>query len=201
MFYRISWFICWLICKIVFRLEISGRENIPKKEAVMIVANHTSFLDPVIIGVSSPRILTYLAREDLFEIPFFRRLLWALGNIPISRRKLEFSLLNKISKLAEQKKAFVIFPEGTRSKTGRIGSGKAGVGLIAWRARVKIIPTLILGTDKALPVKAKFIRLAKIKIIFGQALNLSSFYQREPSRELYQEIVNRMIESIKQLET
>jgi len=199
MLYNFYKFICWCILKIIFRLKVIGRENIPQKEAVMLVANHVSFLDPVVIGVSCSRTLCYFAQSDLFRLPFLGRLIWSVNVTPINRQKLELSVLRRVYKLVKRKKAFVVFPEGTRSKTGEIQPGKPGLGLIVWRTRVKVIPALIKGTDKALPVKARFIRPAKIKVIIGKPLNLTDFYNQPASKDLYQEIVDRMMSAIKDL--
>ncbi len=165
----------------------------------MIIANHASFLDPVVIGVSTGRVLFFVAQKDLFTIPVFGKLLSNVHVTPINRKRFELSVFHKISKFVEENKAFVIFPEGTRSQTGEIQPGKAGVGLIAWRTRVKVIPAFIKGSYEAWPVRAKFFHPAKIKIIFGAPLELNHFYWQTPSRELYQQIADRMMQSIKAL--
>ncbi|MEA3369682.1 MAG: lysophospholipid acyltransferase family protein [Candidatus Ratteibacteria bacterium] len=199
MFYRFCVFICWVIVKVFFRLKVSGRERLPREEAVMIVANHTSFLDPVVIGVAAGRVLFYVARKDLFDIPVFGKLLLNINVMPISRGRFELSVFHKISKLVKGNKAFVIFPEGTRSKTGEIQSGKAGVGLIAWKTRVKIVPAFIKGSYEAWPARAKIFHPAKIEIVFGMPLELNHFYQQTPSRELYRKMADKMMQSIKAL--
>ena len=165
----------------------------------MIVANHTSFLDPVVIGVAAARVLSYVAQKDLFAIPFFGRVLSNLNVVPINRERIELSVFHKISKFAEENKAFVIFPEGTRSKTGEIQPGKAGVGLIAWKTRVKVVPAFIKGSYEAWPVQARVFHPAKIEIIFGAPVEMEHFYQQESSKELYQEITDKMMQSIKAL--
>ncbi len=199
MFYRFGRFICWLIFKIFFLLEVSGRENIPRNGAVMLVANHASFLDPPLVGVASRRGLVFFAHQGLFNISFLGKLLWSVNVKPINRQRLEFSILAKISRLVKTNKAFVFFPEGKRSKTGELQSGKPGVGLIAWKTRVKVVPAFIQGTYQAWPAKVKFFHPAKIKIIFGKPLELSNFYKEGPSKELFQKIADKMMRSINEL--
>ena len=165
----------------------------------MIVANHASFLDPVVIGVAAGRELFYVAQKNLFAVPVFGKLLLKLNVMPINRKRFELSVFHKISKFVEENKAFVIFPEGTRSKTGEIQAGKAGVGLIAWKTKVKIVPAFIKGSYEAWPARAKIFHPAKIKIIFGMPLELNHFYQQAPSRELYRKMADRIMQSIKAL--
>ncbi len=166
----------------------------------MLVANHASFLDPVAVGVASSRGLTYFAREQLFRVHFFSKLLRAVNAIPINRKKLELSVIHRIFRLVDENKAFVIFPEGTRSRNGEMQRGKPGAGLIAWKTKVKVVPVLVQGTFKALPAGAKFIYPAKIKIFIGKPLVLDEFYSQTASKELYQKITDKMMSAIKALE-
>ena len=197
MVYIISRLQIIIFLKMFYRFKVIGRENVPRGEAVMIVCNHASFLDPAILGAAVKRILIFFARSDLFKIPLLGQWMWAVGSKPISLGKFELSLLHKISKIVKEKKAFAIFPEGTRSFTGEIMRGKPGVGLIAWKTKVKVLPALIEGSFKALPRQAKFIHPAKIKVTLGKVLDLNDFYGQEPSKELYQQISDRMMASIK----
>ena len=77
--------IALVLCKIWFRLEIRGRENIPSSGAFILASNHTSFLDPVVLASACPRQLSFMARHDLLTIPIFGAFIRALGSFPIRR--------------------------------------------------------------------------------------------------------------------
>lgn len=181
----------FFVYKIFFSLEVKGRENFPEKGAFIVASNHLSYLDPPTIGFVCPRKLYYFAKESLFKIKVFSTLIKLLGAIPVGRDMAAPVSLKKGLEILKKGKCLVIFPEGTRSKDGKIKEGKPGVGFLAVKGKVPVVPVRLKGTDEALPINAKFIRIAKIKVIVGKPM----FFEKEN----YQEIGKMVIEKIKEL--
>ncbi len=157
------------IFKILFYMEVEGRENIPEEGPFILASNHLSFLDPPLLGISSPRKLYFLARKTLFKNKIFSAFIKRLGAIPIEREGSPMALRKGLDVLKEGK-GLVIFPEGTRSRDGKLKNGKPGVGFLAIKGKCPVVPVFISGTDKALPVGAKFIKPTKIKVKIGKPL-------------------------------
>ncbi|HAV43184.1 TPA: 1-acyl-sn-glycerol-3-phosphate acyltransferase [bacterium] len=198
MLYNILRIIVSLLSKLLFRLKIKGRENIPRTGGVLICSNHLSNLDPVIIGAAVPRSLHYMAKWGLFRNPVFGRLITILHAFPIHQRGFCHQAFNKIQNLLESGKAVVLYPEGTRSKDGRLGPAKAGVGMIISKTkRVCVVPARIIGTDRALPVGGLFIRPYPIEIHFGKPLYFET--PDPPSKERYMEIAQTIMTRIEKL--
>ncbi len=157
--------------RFIFPLTIEGKENIPHKGPCLIVANHISFLDAIVLGFSLPMQVNYFAKDNLLNIFFVSRILACLGAIPLERDAPSSMSLRAGLKVLKKNRALVVFPEGTRSKTGKRLPPKPGIGFLHVKSKAPIIPVLIRGTDKAMPVGARFIRPgSKITVSYGPAL-------------------------------
>ncbi len=196
MIYIVAKLILSIFCKIYFRLEVRDADNVPKKGGVLVASNHSSFLDPVIVGVGISRQTYYLARQSLFEIPILGLLLRALHTIPIKRTMVSVSTFKELIKSLHSKKAIVLFPEGTRSIDGKLGQGKIGVGMLALRTNVPIVPVYIDGAIKAFPKDGKWIHPKKIRVIFGKPIMPNS---KDSNKKNYRRISAQVMESINRL--
>lgn len=163
-----------LIFRINGRLEVKGIDNIPMEGGVIVASNHISYLDPPLLGAIIPRKVTFMARRGLFDIkvPLLR---WVIRHyaFPVDREKTLPSTIKEALRRLKNRELLVIFPEGRRSETGGLLEGKKGIGLIVGRSRVAVVPALIQGTDRALPVGGKWLRKAKISVIFDKPLYFS----------------------------
>jgi 1-acyl-sn-glycerol-3-phosphate acyltransferase len=143
--------ICRLLLNIPFSWKVEGRENIPLTGPLILVANHVHVLDPFFLIFISPRWINFMAKEELFRSPFLRPWLRLFGAIPI-RRKGKVKEKQKILKSArnELEKGLILgmFPEGGRSRDGKLRKGKTGSVVIASKTNVPILPIGIAGTDK-----------------------------------------------------
>jgi len=184
-----------LLCKILFRIQIKGRENIPKKGGFILASNHLSYLDPVVLGVASPRRLNFMARDDLFDVPIFGSFIRSLGAFPVKRNRADISAFKETFKRIKQARPVVIFPEGRRSPDGKLLSPLAGIGFMALHLSCPVIPSYIQGTDKALPMNSCFIRPKKVRVYFGQQIFIE---RRKPYN--YPEIAQQIMEAIRRLE-
>ena len=116
MIYIIAKAIFSIFCKIYFRLEVKGADNVPEKGGVLVASNHSSFLDPVIVGVGIFRPTYYLTKQGVFDVPILGLLIRALHTIPIRRDLVRVSTFKELIKSLNAKKAIILFPEG---KIGR----------------------------------------------------------------------------------
>ena len=142
-FYRF----CWLLIRgfmIIFcRLKIIGAENIPRKGAMILASNHISAVDPPFLGSSVNRQLFYMAKKELFRNFMLKTLIKNLNTIPVDRGIFDRNALQKSVEILKNGDGLIMFPEGTRSKNGKLGRGKPGIGILARSAAVPIVPAYI----------------------------------------------------------
>ncbi len=143
------------VLRVLYRISYEGLENIPMEGGVIIAANHASLIDPPALGARSPRELSYLAKKELFPIPFVRLLLNISNSIPIDRKGYSKKTLNDVVERLKEGWALTMFPEGTRTKTGEFGNPKKGIGMVAVMADVPVVPCWIEGSYKAKPFVSK----------------------------------------------
>ncbi len=199
MFYAITWVICRILFKLLFQARAKGEENIPQRGPVLIASNHVSFLDPLAVGTATRRQLHYMARDDLFTIPLLGRLIKNLNSFPVKTDRPGPETIKEALRVLGRGKALLVFPEGTRSPDGRLLPGQLGIGMLAWHSRAIVIPVAIIGSEKALPIDAKWISREKIEVRFGRAILPEEFPKKRNRRENYQAISDKIMERIKEL--
>lgn len=192
MLYNILRLLAILILKLFFSIETKGREFIPRKDGFILASNHVSYLDPIVLGAACPRKLNFMARHDLFFNPLFSWLLSTLGTFPVKRNSADLSALKEAMRRLKDGRALVLFPEGTRRVNSASGVAQPGIGFLAAKVKVPVIPVFIRGTERALPKGAKLIRPNKILVYFGKQI----FIER---RLPYQDIAQEIIEDIRRL--
>lgn len=144
MFYAIARGLVSLYYHIRFKIRVVGRGNIPKRIGGLIIAsNHVSNNDPPFIGVVFKGKYTFMAKEELFKNRFFAWLIRKLGAFPVKRGAKDFAAIDTAIESLGKGRTFMIFPEGTRSKTGELGRPKSGVSIIAVRAKAPVIPVFV----------------------------------------------------------
>ena len=168
--YLLTKFICWLIFRLGFGLEVTGRAHVPRSGAFILASNHVSYLDPPLVGAACQRRLRFMARADLFGHPLLGTFLRGVRVIPIRRGEGDVMAIRHALACLRRGEAVAIFPEGVRQFSGRLGVAKRGVGLLAEAARVPIIPVLVTGTFAALPPHATGLHRAKIRVAFSPAI-------------------------------
>ncbi len=198
MIYKVAKVIFYIFCKIYFRLEVKGADNVPKKGGVLVASNHSSFLDPVIVGVGIFRPTYYLTKQSLFDIPILGLLIRSLHTIPVRREQVSISTFKELIKSLHSKKVIILFPEGTRSTDGKLGQGKLGVGMLALKTGVPIVPVYIDGAVNAFPKHGKWIYPKKIRVVFGKPIMPNS-RDVAMQRLYYQKISTQVMESINSL--
>jgi len=187
-----------LFCKTVGRLEAHGVAHIPRDGGVLLISNHVSFLDPVIIGSAANREIHFMARSTAFDIPGLGKLISVYNAYPVNRGAPDLGALRRTISLLQDGNVVLMFPEGTRSVDGTLGKARDGACFIAHRAGVPTIPVFHSGAERVLPRNSKRLRRSKLKVIFGEPLELTSG-EFETRREMYQHMGNQMMEAIADL--
>lgn len=141
-------YILYGICKVLFRLEVRGTENVPKEGGCIVVSNHLHNADPLLISVSCPRPLHFMAKSELLNFPLLGWILRRTGGFPINRGKADRTAVKRARATVQQGIALGMFPEGTRSTTMKIERALPGAGLVAIQDRAKIVPCVITGTER-----------------------------------------------------
>ena len=152
--YRGLYVIVWALARALFRLTITGRERIPRAGGAVVVANHESWLDPIIVPLALPRKPAFLAMEELWGMPVVRLALRAYGPlaIPLQRGAVDASALRRALKVLEDGHLLIVFPEGGISPDGHLRPFHRGAAMLAARAGVPLIPIALDGTSDALPL-------------------------------------------------
>lgn len=168
-----SEFNCWrtffqiLVCKMfymirykfVYRLEVHGLENVPKDNAYIVCPNHLSTLDPPLMCGVMPRRVSFMAKKELFDIPFIRWWIDWLGTFAVNRESLGPSTIKTVMEIKKSKWVFGIFPQGTRGIPGTISGVTKGFAGLAKITKCAVLPIGIVGTQEArhLPFTGKVI--------------------------------------------
>jgi len=193
MVYLISKFIFFLVSKIFFRMQVHGVENIPKKGAFILASNHISNLDPVTVGSACPRRLNYMAKEELFLNPILSLWMNAVGCFPVKRDSADISALREAIRRLKSGGGLFLFPEGTRQEPGvKSAQPQAGIGFLAAKHSVPVVPAFVKGTDQAMPKGAKFIKPARVSVFFGKQIHIGRGVPYQDASSLIMEKIRRL---------
>ncbi|GAI80942.1 unnamed protein product [marine sediment metagenome] len=189
MYYIIAKIKFLIIFKLFFRLKVTGQQNIPQDGPFIIVANHSSLLDPIILGVSIKPKIIFVAAAYLFKIGWLGYLLRKANSIPVQREN-DIKAIKQSLKILQQGGVLGIFPEGGIDRQKNNLPVRAGAAYLATKVGVPIVPIKIKGADKVLPRGAKFIRsLNKIEVEIKKPI----FCLRHTNKN--KEIIKRVVES------
>ena len=184
-------------CKIIYRLKIVGKENIPVDGPLIFCGNHRNFLDPQMIVVTAGRDMRFLAKEELAKNPFFRLLGYIFDSILVKRDEKDLTAVKESLKTLKSGDCIGIFPEGTRNGLEKNGQIKSGAAYLAIKTGAKIVPIGIIGEAKP---------FTKNAIIYGKTLDFSEYKalgkqgEEKASEVLKQKIIELAVTDVKTLE-
>ena len=184
-----NFFCVWL------RYRSMGHEPLEKEQGALILANHQSFLDPLLVGLPLHRPISFLARDSLFRVPVIG---WILKNthvMPINQEATSTVSLRQTIRKLQHGFLVGIFPEGTRSYTGELGEIKPGFTAIIRRAKHPVYPVGIAGAYQALPIKAWFLKPTRVRVVFGKPISteeLEKFSHRDQDAALIELVRTRI---------
>jgi 1-acyl-sn-glycerol-3-phosphate acyltransferase len=194
------------LARAVWRPVVEGTDNVPATGGVLLASNHLSFVDSVVIPVVAPRKVVFLAKEEYFTGSGLRgrmKKAWfeGLGMVPVNREDTRSALgsLDIALAVLDRGEAFGIYPEGTRSRDGRLYRGRTGVAQLALVSGAPIVPVGLVGTDQLQPVGARLPRLAKVAVRFGEPIHVAGRYDGVPPGRARREITDRVMAAIQQL--
>ncbi len=162
----------WILFPAFLRYRSFGKDNIPSHGGVLIVSNHQSYMDPLLIGVGLLRQINIMARRSLFhKSVFFRWLIQSLNAFPLNDDSVDIGAMKEAIRRLKAGKVVLMFPEGTRTKDGSIGEIHPGVGVIAKRSGAPVVPAVIHGAFEVWPRTSKLFRFRPVKVAFGRPLH------------------------------
>jgi 1-acyl-sn-glycerol-3-phosphate acyltransferase len=202
-FYLLARLVIRQLFHLLFRPRITGRDNVPLTGPVILASNHLSFIDSIAIPTVAPRKVSYLAKAEYFTGTgvsgwLSRSLFSALAALPVEREthRAAQAALDTALAVLQDGGAFGIYPEGTRSRDGRLARGKTGVAWLALTADCPFVPVAVSGTEKVQPVGARYPRPARISITFGKPLTFPEHHGKAGNGRARREVTDRIMEAI-----
>ena len=164
----------------LYRIEVIGLEAFPKDGGVLLCTNHIDNFDPPVVGITCPRPVVFMAKEELFKTPIIGPLVTNLNAFPVKRGFSDREALRKALSTLKENKVLGLFPEGHRSKTGELGKGLSGAGFFALRSNAHVVPCAIIGPYK--PFK-------KLKVIYGEPIDMKVYRENKASADEVTEVI------------
>lgn len=164
------------------RVRVRGLENLVAGQHYIFASNHLSLIDSPVLVAHVPRTLRFLAKRELFSIPFMGWYLGHQGHIAVDRgdaRSTLKSMAEAARVIHDQQRSVLVFPEGTRSMDGQLQEFKEGAALLAIRAETPVAPVAVVGTDRVLPSKSKEIRGAAVELRIGRPVEVAGMDQKQ----------------------
>lgn len=190
--YRLGWTVALWFARLVLGHRSEGSDRIPREGPVIIASNHVSNWDPVLVGLGCPREIHFMAKQELFRNPFMRWLITAYNALPVRRSEADHRALRLASKVLKRGGALLMFPEGTRSTDGELGSAKAGVGFLACTTGAPVVPAAIVGSST---LKSAVTRKTPLRVAFGEPVGPVA----GGSGAAYVEVTERVMDGIKRI--
>lgn len=194
------------VAKAVWRPTVTGLEHVPRSGGVILASNHLSFVDSVVIPVVVPRKVVFLAKSDYFDGPGVKGALsraWftGLGMLPVDRddTKAALASLDLALGVLRRGEAFGIYPEGTRSRDGRLYRGRTGVAHLALTASVPVVPVGLTGTERLQPVGARLPRVVPVSVAFGAPIEVAGRWDGVPLGRARRELTDEVMAAIARL--
>ncbi len=181
---------CRCIVKILFRAEFINEANVPESGPVICCSNHTTVLDPVFIACNKHREFAFMAKEELFHIPLLGSLIRKLNAFPVKRNIGDLGAIRHGIEVLKKGNALVVFPEGTRSKTGKLQDGKDGAALLAKKTGAVIVPCATNG-------KPKLFR--KTKLIYGTPMDMTKYADSKDLKAITADLMHEIAKLMEEL--
>ena len=199
-------FVLGPLLNILFRPWVRGSENVPRKGAAILASNHLSFVDSIFLPLKVSRQVTFLAKSDYFtgkgvKGALVRWFFKATGQLPIDRSggKASEDSLNTGLGVLERGLLLGIYPEGTRSPDATLYRGRTGIARMVLEAKVPVVPVAMIDTEKVQPIGAKYPKIRRVGVVFGEQLDFSRFAGMEGERAVLRAVTDSIVYNIMQL--
>ena len=184
------------IYKFIFRGHLKGRDNIPKKDSFIMVSNHGSLLDPPLLGHALGRNISFMAKAELFKIPFLGFVIKACGAYPVKRGIADKNTIKTACNKLSKNNCIGIFIDGTRQKNGRVNKPKQGAALLAFKNQKLLLPVAIVNSHRLIRFKFCIPLFSKIVIKVGKPVQPPQSSSRDDLHSvtmLLQDKINNLI--------
>lgn len=185
--YQFAKSLVWNVLNPIYRFDVKGLDNFPKSGGILICANHIDALDPPVVGITAPRPVHFMAKEELFQAPILKPLLPKLNAFPVKRGLSDREALRRALAILKNGDVMGIFPEGTRSKNGELGKGFSGAGFFALKGDADVVPCAIIGPYK--PFK-------RLKVVYGEPIMMQPYRDQKVSAD---DVTKVIMDKIQQL--
>lgn len=187
-FYDFALSVLRLFCRVFFKYEVIGIENVPLEGNVIIAANHKSNLDPIFVASSmTTREVAAVAKKELFDHKILGFILKKLNTIPIDRENTGISTVKQILRAIKDGYVLGLFPEGTRVKGKEFGQAKAGLSLFASKGKANVVPISVISTYKL---------FSRVKIYIGEPIDMSQYFRAKLTNEDHERISEEIMQVI-----
>ena len=191
----VSQIIVFPIYKFIFKGQLIGRENIPQKNSFIMVSNHGSLLDPPILGHALGRNISFMAKAELFKIPFLGFLIRSCGAYPVKRGIVDKNTIKTACKKLSDNNCIGIFIDGSRQKNGRVNKPKQGAALLAYKNQTMLLPVAIVNSHRLVRFRFFIPFFTKIIIKVGKPV----YPPTSSSRDDLKQITNLLKNNINNL--
>jgi len=196
LYYRFIWFTVRVLSTILFGRRSSGHHNLPKDSGALIASNHCSMADPPFVSVSIKRPVYFFAKAELFGHWWSPFLISGLNAFPVKRGRIDRKAYEQSISVLKAGNWLILFPEGTRSRDGKLQKGKPGVAKMAFDAGVPIVPTCVTNSRY---LKDALFRRRKVRVRFGEPVYPDKFADIETDKEKFTAMTNEVMDRIADL--
>ena len=204
--YYLGWTGFRTLFRFYFRWRVYNPERVPLQGPVILASNHASFLDPPLVGAGLRRAINYLARENLFRFPVMGWVLHRWQVVPVDREGGGARGLKAILDRLLAGGAIIMFPEGTRSRDGKLQPARAGIGLAVIKSTAPVVPVRTFGTFEAYGRHMRLPRPRRVAVKYGRPMAFEQLRaeakacSKERLKQIYQQAANEIMTAIAQLE-
>lgn len=203
--YRIGWICYRTAFRFYFRWRVFNAERVPGTGAVILACNHASFLDPPLVGAALKRDINYLARENLFRFPILGTILRSWNVVPVDREGGGAKGLKTILDRLLAGNGIILFPEGTRTRDGKLQPVRAGIGLTVIKSMAPVVPVRVFGTYQAYGRHLRLPRPYRVAVKFGRPMLFEALRaeaktcSKDRLKQIYQEVADQIMAQIAKL--
>lgn len=204
--YFLGWCVFRLLYKFYFGWRVYNPERVPLEGPVILASNHASILDPPLVGSGLRRGINFLARESLFRFPLVGWVLRRWNSVPVDRDGGGAAGLRAILDRLLAGGAIILFPEGTRTRTGNLQPARAGIGLTVIKSTAPVVPVRVFGTFEAFGLHVRFPRPHRVAVKYGPPMRFEQLRAEAKTcpkprlKQIYQQIADEIMAAISKLE-
>jgi 1-acyl-sn-glycerol-3-phosphate acyltransferase len=204
--YYLGWIFFRTLYATYFHWRVFNPERVPEKGPVILASNHASFLDPPLVGSGLHRGINYLARDTLFRFPGVGWVLRKWNSVPVDRNGGGAAGLRAILDRLLEDGAIILFPEGTRTRDGKLQPARSGIGLTVIKSKAAVVPVRVFGTYEAFGRHVRIPRPYQVAVKYGRPMHFADLRteakvcSKVRLKEIYQQVANEIMAEIGKLE-